>query len=415
VTQGPIDWESHVDLPVHALDGAALDELELALMGLLDDPELGLDESARAAAEATGILLTDPQGTPLARLDASGVAPLRAPTHGVGHSLRRPPSEVAAEGPSVAVAFRDVPTHGDLLRARAISDGDVVDRLLLVALAGHGTPQAVRPAGLVRAVAAAADEIPGAEALVVPLTRADREEWPQLVRTALTAYGAVDVVDASAERPAGERERLAAVVAGEDDADLLPAASLAALREWRPVGASRGAVVLLSGLSGSGKSTIARALADRIEESGVRHVTLLDGDEVRRLLSAGLGFDRESRELNVRRIGFVAALVAEHGGLAICAPIAPFAESRADMRARAEAVGEFVLVHVATPLEVCEARDRKGLYAKARAGLVPEFTGISSPYEVPTDADVVVDTTDTSVDDATDVVLAELTRRGLLT
>jgi sulfate adenylyltransferase len=175
-----------------------------------------------------------------------------------------------------------------------------------------------------------------------------------------------------------------------------------------------GTVIAIDGPAGSGKSTIARALADRIEDDGVRHVTLLDGDEVRRLLSAGLGFDRESRELNIRRIGYVAALVAEHGGLAICAPIAPFAESRADMRRRAEAVGEFVLVHVATPLEVCEARDRKGLYAKARAGLVPEFTGISSPYEEPTDADLVLDTTDTTVDDATEFVLAELRRRGLL-
>jgi sulfate adenylyltransferase len=173
-------------------------------------------------------------------------------------------------------------------------------------------------------------------------------------------------------------------------------------------------VVLLSGLSGSGKSTIARALADRIEDSGERRVSLLDGDEVRRLLSAGLGFDRESRELNVRRIGYVAALVAEHGGLAICAPIAPFAAARADVRARAEAVGDFVLVHVATPLEVCEARDRKGLYAKARAGVVPEFTGISSPYETPTDADLAVDTTDTPVDAAVDVIWAELVRRGLL-
>ena len=252
-----------------------------------------------------------------------------------------------------------------------------------------------------------------AEALVVPLTPGSGD-WSERLASALAAYGVVAVHDATASRSPEEAARLRAVVLGATDDDLLPAESLAALRASVPAGTSRGAVVLLSGLSGSGKSTIARALADRIEDSGQRRVTLLDGDEVRRLLSAGLGFDRESRELNVRRIGYVGALVAEHGGLAICAPIAPFAAARADMRARAEAVGDFVLVHVATPLEVCEARDRKGLYAKARAGLVPEFTGISSPYETPTDADLVVDTTDTPVDDAVDLVWAELVRRGLL-
>ncbi|MDQ2623657.1 MAG: adenylyl-sulfate kinase, partial [Actinomycetota bacterium] len=185
-----------------------------------------------------------------------------------------------------------------------------------------------------------------------------------------------------------------------------PEATLAALDPRATT--SGGAVVLLSGLSGSGKSTIARALAARLAEGDGRAVTLLDGDEVRQLLSAGLGFDRESRELNVSRIGFVAALVAEHGGIAIAAPIAPFAASRADVRRRAEAVGTFVLVHVATPLEVCEERDRKGLYARARAGEIPDFTGISSPYEVPEDADVVVDTAVLSVDEAVDAVLAAL-------
>jgi sulfate adenylyltransferase len=410
VSSTGLDWDDHLDVPLRALDGTALDELELALSGVLDDPRLGFD----AGASAGGLLLTDPQGTPLARLGAGGLSALRPAAHGVGRALRTAPGEVAALGPSVAVAFREVPTHGDLLRARALRDTAGVDRLLLVALVGHGTPKDVRPAALVRAVVAAAEELPGAEPLVVPLTRADETGWPALLRRALTAYGAVDVLDASSERPGDERARLAALVAGGADADLLPGSSLAALRGSHRVGTARGAVVLLSGLSGSGKSTIARALADRIEDDGLRQVSLLDGDEVRRLLSAGLGFDRESRQLNIRRIGYVAALVAEHGGLAICAPIAPFADSREDMRRRAEAVGEFVLVHVATPLEVCEARDRKGLYAKARAGLVPEFTGISSPYEVPADADVVVDTTETSVDDCVDLVLAELERRRLL-
>ncbi len=168
-----------------------------------------------------------------------------------------------------------------------------------------------------------------------------------------------------------------------------------------------GLVVLLTGLSGSGKSTIAKELAQLLRRSTDQHVTLLDGDEVRAMLSKGLGFSRDDRLLNVQRIGWVAALVAEHGGIAIAAPIAPYAEMRAEMRDRVEKVGRFVLVHVATPLEVCEARDRKGLYAKARAGEIKEFTGISDPYDEPTDADVVV-TPDQSPEEAALAILTAL-------
>ena len=127
---------------------------------------------------------------------------------------------------------------------------------------------------------------------------------------------------------------------------------------------------------------------DRLLKQGLRTVTSLDGDVVRRNLSAGLTFSKEHRELNVRRIGYVAAEVTRHGGVALCAPIAPYASVRAEVRAMVEAHGRFVLVHVSTPLEACEARDRKGLYAKARRGEIPEFTGISDPYETPADADV---------------------------
>ncbi len=162
-----------------------------------------------------------------------------------------------------------------------------------------------------------------------------------------------------------------------------------------------GAVVFFTGLSGSGKSTIARALADELADDGPRRVTLLDGDEVRQHLSRGLGFDAESREINIDRIAWVAALVAAHGGIAVAAPIAPFAAGRRNARALAEARGAtFLLVWVSTPLAVCEARDRKGLYARARAGEVADFTGISSPYEPPDDADVVIDTTDIGVPEA---------------
>ncbi len=173
-------------------------------------------------------------------------------------------------------------------------------------------------------------------------------------------------------------------------------------------------MLFLTGLSGSGKSTIARDLADVLTERSDRQVSLLDGDLVRQLLSAGLSFSRADRDLNIARIGFVAAEIARHGGIAICAPIAPFAEARALVRQMVTEVGDFFLIHVATPVEVCEARDRKGLYAKARAGLIGQFTGVSDPYDEPTDAELVLDTSVISRPDAVQAVLKMLTSGGWL-
>jgi len=171
----------------------------------------------------------------------------------------------------------------------------------------------------------------------------------------------------------------------------------------------RGVVVFFTGLSGSGKSTLARALHDQILEQGTRTVTSLDGDVVRRNLSKGLTFSREDRETNIRRIGWVAAEIARHHGIAICSPIAPFDATRKAVRQMVtDAGGEFILIHVATPLAECERRDRKGLYAKARAGQIPEFTGISSPYETPEDATAVVDTTGRTIAEALAEVIAVL-------
>jgi sulfate adenylyltransferase len=150
-------------------------------------------------------------------------------------------------------------------------------------------------------------------------------------------------------------------------------------------------------------------------ESGPRRVTLLDGDVVRRHLSSELGFSAEHRDLNVRRVAWVAAEVARHGGIAIACPIAPYDEARRGAREMAEAVGAaFVLVHVATPLEVCEERDLKGLYARARAGEVLNFTGISDPYEEPTDAEVVLDTSVMALEECADAVLFALGAGRLL-
>ena len=145
-----------------------------------------------------------------------------------------------------------------------------------------------------------------------------------------------------------------------------------------------------------------------------RSVTLLDGDVVRHHLSKGLGFARADRDTNVRRIGFVASEITKAGGIAICCPIAPYDATRRDVRAMVEAEGGFVLVHVATPLAECERRDRKGLYAKARRGEIPEFTGISDPYEVPEDADLAIDTTGRTIDSCVDEVMATLGRLGYI-
>jgi sulfate adenylyltransferase len=174
----------------------------------------------------------------------------------------------------------------------------------------------------------------------------------------------------------------------------------------------RGVVVFCTGLSGSGKSTLARDLRDALLERGDRTVSLLDGDLVRRLLSAGLTFSRADRDLNVARIGYVATEIARHGGVAICAPIAPYAAARAGVRAMVSEAGDFVLVHVSTPLEVCEARDRKGLYAQARAGIIGSFTGISDPYEEPADADLAIDTSVLTRQQAVAAVMDHLTRGG---
>ncbi len=186
------------------------------------------------------------------------------------------------------------------------------------------------------------------------------------------------------------------------------------LRRTHRKKADQGFTVFFTGLSGSGKSTIANALMVKLLERGGRTVTLLDGDVVRKNLSKGLGFSREDRDTNIMRIGYVASEITKAGGIAICAPIAPYAKTREFNRELISSYGGYVLVHVATPLEVCEARDRKGLYAKARAGIIQEFTGISDPYEEPEDAEITLQTTELSPDEAADVVVDYLVKEGFL-
>jgi sulfate adenylyltransferase len=192
-----------------------------------------------------------------------------------------------------------------------------------------------------------------------------------------------------------------------------PPAVAKELSRARPPRRHRGLVVFFTGLSGSGKSTVARGIAAALRETGERTVTVLDGDIVRRELSAGLGFSKADRDRNVRRVGWVAGEIARHQGMAVCCPIAPYAQARADARSMARAAGAgFVLVWISTPLAVCERRDRKGLYAKARAGALPGLTGVDDPYEEPGDADLVLDTTDLSIEEAVTKVLEHLVENG---
>ncbi len=188
----------------------------------------------------------------------------------------------------------------------------------------------------------------------------------------------------------------------------------AELRRSYPPRAKQGFTVFFTGLSGSGKSTIANALMVKLLEMGGRPVTLLDGDLVRKHLSSELGFSKEHRDINIRRIGWTASEITKNGGIALCAPIAPYDSVRKEVRGGIEPAGGFVLVHVATSLKLCEERDRKGLYAKARAGILKEFTGISDPYEEPADAELSIDTADLSPEESAQEIILYLEREGFI-
>ncbi|GAB3991730.1 adenylyl-sulfate kinase [Nocardioides marmoraquaticus] len=372
-----------------------LDDLEVLLSGALaprttfdDEVRLELpDELADHVARGGSVELVDPEGLPLASYGADHLLPLGAPAYGAFRRLQRGPEQVRDQHPGAAV----VPLTAPLTAAQL---DELPDDVVLLALTGHGTPRGVSQVGLVRATLAAARVLRerGVEATVVtvPLpAHGDAALDASLRDTVAAAYGA----PASLSPAAGPLPDVVAAVVAQD----------------QPGDDEVGLVVFFTGLSGSGKSTIARALHDLVLEDGRRTVTSLDGDVVRRHLSAGLTFSQADRETNIRRIGWVAAEIARHRGVAICSPIAPYDATRQQVRAMvAQAGGRLVLVHVATPLEECERRDRKGLYAKARRGEIPEFTGISSPYEEPDDADVVVDTTGRSVADCLADVLAVL-------
>ena len=186
------------------------------------------------------------------------------------------------------------------------------------------------------------------------------------------------------------------------------------LRRTHPPRKDQGFTLFFTGLSGAGKSTIANVLLVKLLERGGRPVTLLDGDVVRKHLSSELGFSKEHRDINIRRIGYVASEITKNGGIAICAPIAPYDSVRKEVRSMIEPVGGFLLIHLATPLDVCEGRDRKGMYAKARQGIIKEFTGISDPYEEPKDAEMRIDTAELSPEEAAQEIVLHLEKLGYM-
>ena len=186
------------------------------------------------------------------------------------------------------------------------------------------------------------------------------------------------------------------------------------LRRTSPPRAEQGFTVFFTGFSGSGQSTIANALMVKLMEMGGRPVTLLDGDIVRKNLSSELGFSKEHRDLNIKRIGYVASEITKNGGIAICAPIAPYSTTRRHVREEIEQYGAFVEVHVATSIEECERRDRKGLYKLAREGKIKEFTGISDPYDMPENPELSLETENAEVDNCAHQVILKLESMGLI-
>ena len=402
----PLWHDGPVPVPQHCPSPRELDDLEVLLSGALA-PRTGFDDDVRLELPADlaervdageEVELVDPEGLPLARWSHAGLRPLARAAYGPFRRLQATPAQVRERHPDALTVPVTAPlTEADLALVGQRAGGrDVV----LLTLSGTGTPVGVSPVGLVRATLAAARLLGAsgttAHVVVVPLAaRGDADLEHRLGHDVVRAYAGGEVLGLPGTDPA--------------DDEGWPAEVAAVVEQDQPDDEHVGVVVLFTGLSGSGKSTLARALHDLLLEDGRRTVTSLDGDVVRRHLSKGLGFSREDRETNIARIGWVAAEIARHRGVALASPIAPFDATRQQVRAMVEdAGGELVLVHVATPLEECERRDRKGLYARARRGEIPDFTGISSPYEEPQDADVVVDTTGRSIEECLAEVLAVL-------
>ena len=320
--------------------------LDLAGLALLDQVLLGLADDDPLPSAAVYL---DEEGTPVATRNDGQLVGLREPRW-------ERPDDVRTDGP-VVVAI------GDVLPVSELPTGVTV----LLPLGAVRSDDARVPAWAAAWTRAAATA--GGRVVAVPVSPADAADRADTLAAAYSTGSLIDVP--TAPQPTGD-----------------------------------GRTLFFTGLSGSGKSTVARAVVERL--AGTRSITLLDGDVVRTHLSKGLGFSKEDRDVNIRRIGWVAAEVTKHGGLAVCAPIAPYDGTRQWVRSTVEAAGgpgSFLLIWVSTPLEECEKRDVKGLYAKARRGEITGFTGIDDPYEAPADAALELDTSRVPLEDAVAKVL----------
>jgi sulfate adenylyltransferase len=432
----------------------------------LEVPTSLLEQIDRTNPLRRALVISDTEGAPVAAVDVVDAWPTREELSGVGGPvramgdtprwpfkvLRRTPEEVRAALPDgrVVGVVVDRPLHRPQLAQIVHATRTLQAHLLILLPVAEPLLDGLSPEALVRCILAAKDRLPPATIVTLPLRRRRNEIYDALIRARVAqSYGVTHLLATGPTLSGGGPRVLVprelaydgrdgqwrgsddiplrnqrAALTGAEINDLLdrgfplpewhtPPAVAKELSRSRPPRRHRGVVLFFTGLSGSGKSTIARGVAAALRESGERTVTVLDGDIVRRELSAGLGFSKADRDLNIRRVGWVAAEVARHHGMAICCPIAPYAQARVDSRALAQAAGAgFVLVWVSTPLEVCERRDRKGLYAKARAGTLPGMTGIDDPYEEPTDADLVLDTSDMAAEAAVAKVLDHLTEHG---
>lgn len=367
--------------PSLTLTAAQLASLELLLTGALDAPLVPLPDAAPAA-------LRDAEGNLLAVRDEHGsLHALRLPVHHDHLDLRLAP---AALDPS----FRDRPAFfASLPPSRAALTRLAVPSLVFLC-AGPANP--FDPFTLVRTWRLAAASLP--------------PRFLRLIALPLDAPPASPALDSIARAYSCSSASLLA----SEPSPVYPPEIEREIESRYPPRALQGFTVFFTGLSGSGKSTIANIVRLRLLERGRRSASLLDGDLVRQLLSSELGFSRAHRDLNILRIGFVASEITRAGGVALCAPIAPYEATRQQVRRMIEPHGGFFLVHVATPIEVCESRDTKGLYAKARAGLIESFTGVSDPYEVPAAPSLTLHTEGRTPDESADEVVSALERAGFL-
>jgi sulfate adenylyltransferase len=457
---------TRADLAAMARRGQLADGTPWPLPLTCEVPTSLLEELQQDNPMRRALILTDPEGAPVAAVDVidawhtkDGMSGIGGPVRRIGEAfqgpfrgLRQSPAAVREQLPDGRVlgVVADAPLHRPHLAQIVLATRTLQAHLLVLIPVTAPTMDGLAPEALVRCVLAARDRMPEATVVTVPLRRRRNEIYDALARARVTqAYGATHLLASGPALSGGgprvliprelaydnrdgqwrsredipERSQRGALTATEID-DLLdrgfglpewhtPPAVAKELERARPPRRRRGLVLFFTGLSGAGKSTIARGVAAALRERGDRTVTLLDGDVVRRELSAGLGFSRDDRDRNIRRVGWVAAEIARHHGVAICCPIAPYARARAQARKAArDAGGGFVLIWVATPLAVCEQRDRKGLYARARSGAMVGMTGVDDPYEEPDDADLVLDTTDLSIDEAVRTVLDRLIDHG---